>query len=66
MNEWVKKSINLAKNKFYLDKLLEIYPPDEISRGKIIEKESPSLKKIFQERNCIKVVKELIRLKNFF
>jgi hypothetical protein len=63
MNKWVHKSINLAKSKFYLDKLLEIYPPDEISREKIIEKESLSLKQIFRERDCIKLVRELIRLK---
>jgi len=63
MNKWVQKSISLAKSKFYLDKLLEIYPPDEISREKIIEKESPLLKQLFQERDCIKLVKELIHLK---
>jgi len=63
MNKLVQKSIRLAKNKFYLDKLLEIYPPDEISRGKIIEKESPLLEQFFQKRNCTKLVRELIRLK---
>lgn len=63
MDKWVQKSINLAKSKYYLDRLMEIYPPDEISRGKIIEEESPSLKEIFQEKNCTKLVKELIRLK---
>jgi hypothetical protein len=63
MNKWVQKSISLAKNNFYLDKLLGIYPPDEISRGKIIEKESPSIKQLFQERDCVKLVRELIRLK---
>ncbi len=63
MNKWVCKSINLAKSKFYLDRLMEIYPPDEISREKVIEKESPMLKLLFQEKNCAKLVKELIRLK---
>lgn len=42
---------------------MEIYPPDEISRGKIIEKESPRLKKLFQKKNCFNLIKELIRLK---
>jgi len=42
---------------------LKIYPPEEISRGKIIEKESASLKLLFQERDCVKLVRELIRLK---
>jgi len=63
MNKWVQKSINLAKSKFYLDKLLEIYPPDEIDRGKVIEEESVVLKKLFREKNCTKLIKELIRLK---
>lgn len=63
MNKWVQKSINLAKSKYYLDKLLEIYPPEDISREKILEKESPILKSLFQEKNCINLVKELIRLK---
>lgn len=39
MNKWVQKSIKLAKSEFYLDKLLEIYPPEEISREKILNKE---------------------------
>lgn len=63
MNKWVQKSIDLAKSKGYLDKLLEIYPPDEISREKIIEKESPNLKQLFKEKNCKELIKELIRLK---
>ncbi len=63
MNKWTKKSIKLAKSKFYLDRLLAIYPPDEISRGKFIEEESPALKQLFREKNCIKLIKELIRLK---
>ncbi len=63
MNKWVQKSINLAKSEYYLDKLLEIYPPEDISRGKILEEESPVLKSLFQEKNCVNLVKELIRLK---
>jgi len=63
MNKWVKESISLAKKTSYLDKLLEIYPPNEISRGKIIENESPSLKQLFQKGDCVKLVRELIRLK---
>ena len=63
MNKWVQESISLVSKELYLDKLLEIYPPDEISREKIIEKESPSLKQLFQEKDCIKLLKELISLK---
>lgn len=64
MNKWVQKSIKLAKSEFYLDKLLEIYPPEEISRGKILNKEQfQLLKQLFQEKNCKGLVKELIHLK---
>lgn len=63
MNEWIKKSISLAKSNFYLDKLLEVYPPDEISRGKIVEEASPALRQLFQNRDSVNLVKELIRLK---
>jgi len=63
MNKWIQKSVNLARSEFYLDRLLRIYPPDEIGRGKFIEKESPSLKRLFQKRDCIELVRELIRLK---
>jgi len=63
MNKWVKKSTELAYGDFYLDKLLDVYPPEEISRGLIVEKASPNLKKLFKQRNCKVLIKELIRLK---
>ncbi|MEM4331116.1 MAG: hypothetical protein QW273_03885, partial [Candidatus Pacearchaeota archaeon] len=45
-------------------KLLEIYPPEEISREKILNKEQLQLlKQLFQEKNCKGLVKELIHLK---
>lgn len=46
-----------------MDKLLEIYPPDEASREKINYKKLRKLKKFFQERNCNDLIKELIKLK---
>lgn len=60
MNKWIEKSIKLAEGNFYLDKLLDIYPPENISRGIMVEKEVPELKKLFEERNCKEVVKKLI------
>ncbi len=63
MNKWVQKSANLAKGKYYLDKLLEIYPPDEISREKILKEESLFLEYLFKEKKCVNLIKELIRLK---
>lgn len=63
MNPWVKKSIKLARDRLYLDRLLEIYPPEEISRGKVVEMESQRLKHLFLNKECVDLVKELIRLK---
>lgn len=63
MNKWVQESIKIARGEYYLDKLLEIYPPEEISREKNLETASPALKQLFQKRNCVKLIKELIRLK---
>ncbi len=63
MNIWVNKSIELSKSNFYLDNLLDIYPPDEISRELVVEDKAPELKKLFDKKNCLELVKELIRLK---
>ncbi|MEO0254008.1 MAG: hypothetical protein ABIN20_01120 [candidate division WOR-3 bacterium] len=64
MNKWVQKSIKLAKSEFYLDKLLKIYPPEEISREKALsEQQYQLLKRLFKEKNCKDLVKELIHLK---
>ncbi|HOV32113.1 MAG TPA: hypothetical protein PLX23_01960 [Candidatus Hydrogenedens sp.] len=63
MNIWVEKSIELSKNDFYLDNLLDIYPPDEISRELVVEEEATNLNFLFYKKNCLELVKELIRLK---
>jgi len=63
MNKWIIKSKDLVKSNFYLDRLMEIYPPEEISRKKDVEKESPFLKQLFQEKKCSQLIRELIRLR---
>jgi hypothetical protein len=63
MNKWVSQSIKLAKGNFYLDKLLNIYPLNEVSRELIVEEESPELKTLLETRDCFALIKELIRLK---
>ncbi len=63
MNEWVNESIKLAKSEGYLDRLLAIYPPEEISRGKIPEEESQELKDLFERKGCKELLKKLIDLK---
>lgn len=64
MNKWVQKSTNLAKSNFYLDNLLKIYPPHEISRELILEEESSNFKNLFERKDCKQLIKELLRLKD--
>ena len=63
MNEYLEKTIEITKKDFYLDNLLEIYPPEEIERGLKVENFSPSLKKIFKRKENEKLLEELINLK---
>jgi hypothetical protein len=63
MNEWIKKSIELAFSEFYLDNLLEIYPPYEISRGLSVDEETKKLKEFYNSHKVDEFLKELIRLK---
>jgi len=63
MNEWIKKSIELAFGEFYLDNLLEIYPPDDVKRGLYIKNETTNLKKFYDEKKCYEFIQELLCLK---
>lgn len=63
MNRWVKESEELVKGDFYLDKLIEIYPPEEISRGLVVNEETNILKELFEQKKCKELIIELIRLK---
>ena len=63
MSEWIKKSIKLAFGEFYLDNLLEIYPPYEISRGLVVDEETGKLKEFYNSQKLDEFLKELIRLK---
>lgn len=55
--------MKLSKDNFYLDRLLDIYPPDEVSRELVVEEEAPEIEKIFEKKHCLELIKELIRLK---
>lgn len=63
MNKWAEKSVRLAGGKAYLDRLLEVYPPEEIGRELSVEKESPRLKLLFEQKKCEDLIAELIRLR---
>ncbi|MCD6221656.1 hypothetical protein J7K25_05820 [bacterium] len=65
MNKWIKKSIELANSKGYLDHLYKIYPV-EIGNTRVI---SDSIKykisKAFEEKNEIELLKNLLKLPKF-
>jgi len=63
MNEWVEKSVKIAKGDCYLDNLLNIYSFEEAERKLKIEDFSPNLKNLFVEKKNIELFKELIHLK---
>ncbi|MEM3036354.1 MAG: hypothetical protein QXS18_06090 [Thermoplasmata archaeon] len=62
MNKWVKESERLAKGDSYLDRLMEIYPPDELTRGIIASGDIKRLKEIYERKKCKELIAELIRL----
>lgn len=62
MNKWVKESIKLVKGDCYLDRLMELYPPEEISRGAINTKAIRQLRQFYKERKCKELIYEVIRL----
>lgn len=65
MNEWVKKSIDLANSKGYLDKIFEVYPIEigdirGVSKKLIIE-----FKKAFKNKNKKDLIKTLLEFPKF-
>jgi len=63
MNSWVNKSFKIVKSEFYLDRLLDIYPPDEIVRGKLTKKDKSIIEMYYKEQKCTELIKGLINLR---
>ena len=65
MNKWVKKSINLANSRSYLDKLSMVYPVNlEIAR-EIHAEEQERIIKAFRKKNAKMLISVLLDLKRF-
>lgn len=62
MNKWVKESIKLVRGDYYLDRLMEIYPPEYISRGALDTKIIQNLRQFYEERKCKELIYEIIQL----
>jgi hypothetical protein len=63
MNKYLKETLKIVKETPYLDNLLEVYPSEEIERGKKVEDFSPNLQEIFEKKKSKKLIEELIKLK---
>lgn len=62
MNKWVRESIKLVRGEHYLDRLMMIYPPEEISRGAVNTKIIQKLRQFYERRQCKELIYELIQL----
>lgn len=65
MNEWVKRSIEIANAPGYLDKLYEVYPVIQESEREISEDIKSKLKEIYNAGDDRKLVRELLKLPKF-
>jgi len=65
MNQWVKKSINLAKSKGYLDNLFYVYPIELGLSRNISNKLKLGVKKAFKNKKKKELIAELLKLPRF-
>jgi len=65
MNEWVKKSIEIANAPGYLDNLHEVYPVIQEGEREIPEEIKKKLKKIYNKGDDVALIKELLKLPKF-
>lgn len=65
MNEWIKRSIDYANQRSYLDDLFQVYPtiPDGIRT--INEELWQEVEMAFEEQNNVELVKKLLKLDLF-
>lgn len=59
MNEWTKRSIDLANQRNYLDLLYKVYPMSVNARREIPEKEWDNVQNAFNVRNKTELIKKL-------
>lgn len=65
MNEWVKKSIELANSLGYLDRLYVVYPIVQETEREIATEIKKELKKVYNSGDDIALVKKLLKLPKF-
>ncbi len=61
MNYWIEKSIELANQRNYLDLLFKVYPMSVNLTREIKKEDEEDIKKYFDERNDIELLKTLLK-----
>lgn len=64
-NKWVKKSIELANEENYLDKLHKVYPVNRGKRREISSAKKRKIQKAYEEKDKTALVKELLKVDKF-
>lgn len=65
MNKWVKKSIDLANTKNYLDLLFEIYPISGEQMRELLKKSRKEIVEDYNNKDKISLIKSFFKLKKF-
>tara|TARA_Y100000310_G_C20680871_1_gene815853 strand:+ start:41 stop:814 length:774 start_codon:yes stop_codon:yes gene_type:complete len=65
MNEWVKKSIELANSEGYLDNLSEIYPIEDNEKRDISEDKINAIKEAYDKKDFNKLIEIFMGLDRF-
>ncbi|MEM2796079.1 MAG: hypothetical protein QXR15_02180, partial [Candidatus Hadarchaeales archaeon] len=65
MNEWIKKSKKLAKEKGYLDKLFNVYPAFPSPEREISEVEEKAIRNAVENKNKTCLIKILLKAEKF-
>ena len=65
MNEWIKRSIELANKKAYLDTLNDVYAIDDNPEREITDEIIKEIKEAYDKKDSLKLIRILIKLDKF-
>ncbi|UZE92935.1 MAG: restriction endonuclease [Candidatus Nealsonbacteria bacterium] len=65
MNKWVKKSINLANSRGYLDRLFEVYPIEMGAIRGLPKGTKAKVKNVLKTKNKLHLIETLLKLSKF-
>ena len=65
MNEWIRKSIEIAHSTDYLDKLHEVYPVSHEAQRDLPEENEKKLRQLCEAGDDLELLRELLKLPKF-